>query len=192
MKEKVMLARVLMIAATLLMGCVQLVYAQVPGFQGTVNNYDVGMNPTDDCQHPSNGHPACSQWFHFQFQAFTDGRVHAPIRITNDSLNGYCGRVRFIVKDHPGGTVLGTFVSAWYCIEGKGSDTNYHERTACAGWDFQTDPAVGERGGDLYGVGINEDYRDLGVNWKDIFPPGVGDLIELGEAYVPALVRAPQ
>jgi hypothetical protein len=114
--------------------------------------------------------------------------VHAPIRITNDSLNGYCGRVKFIVKDHPGGTVLGTFVSARYCIEGKGADTNFHERTAYADWDFQTDPAVGQRGGDLYGVGINDDYQELEF-WD--FPETLGVLIKVGEAVIPALVGAP-
>jgi hypothetical protein len=67
MKEKVTLSRLLKISAMLLIGCMRLAYAQVPGFQCTVNNDDVGMNPTNDCQHPSNGHPACSQWFHFKF-----------------------------------------------------------------------------------------------------------------------------
>jgi hypothetical protein len=192
MEKKVMLPRVLMIAATLFMGFAPLVYAQIPGFQGTINNYGVGMNPTNDCQHPSNGHPACSQWFHFTFQAFSDGRVHAPIRITNDSLNGYCGRVKFIVKDRPGGTVLGTFISGRYCIDGKGSDTGYHERTAYAEWDFQTDPAVGQRGGDLYGVGMNEEYQDLGLNFGVLFPDAINKLFETAEAIVPAVVGAPE
>jgi hypothetical protein len=165
--------------------------AQVPGFQGRVNNYDVGMNPTDECQHPSNGHPACSQWFHLQFQAFNDGTVHVPIRITNDSLEGYCGRIRIIVKDRPGGNGLGTFVSAPYCIKGKGADTNYHERTAYVDWTFQTDPAVGQRGGDLGGFGIDEEYENLGPDWGTFFPPELGDLVQVGEAIVPALVGAP-
>ena len=132
------------------------VFSTIPGFQGTLNNYDVGMNPIQECQHPPNGHQACSQWFHFKFQADTNGRVHAPIRITNDTLNPYCGRVTFIVKDHPGGTVLGQFVSPRVCIDAKGADTNWHERTGYADWDFQADPAVGQRGGDLYGFGMNE------------------------------------
>jgi hypothetical protein len=68
--------------------------AQVPGFQGTVNNYGVGMNPDQECRHPSNGHPACSQWFRFKFQAFNDGTVLAPFTITNDSMNAFVGPLR--------------------------------------------------------------------------------------------------
>jgi hypothetical protein len=183
MKKKVT-ARVLIIAATLFMGCTRLVYAQVSGFQGTVNNYDVGMNPTGDCQHPSNEHPACSQWFHFKFQAFADGMVQAPIRITNDSLNGYCGRVKLIVKDHAGGTVLRTFISGRYYIDSKGSDTEYHERTVSMDWTFKADPAVGQRGGDLYGVGMNEEYQDLGLNSPKLFPDAVNKFIQTAEAIV--------
>ncbi|SRR6266404_500542 len=87
--------------------------AQVPGFQGTVNNYSVGMNPDEGCRHASNGKPACSQWFRFKFQAFNDGTVQAPFAITHDSLNGYCAAVTFVVRDraNPPGKILGTFKS---------------------------------------------------------------------------------
>jgi hypothetical protein len=142
------------------------------------------MNPIPECQHPSNGHPACSQWFHFKFQADNDGTVHAPIRITNDSLRGYCGRVKFTVKDHPGGTVLGVFVSGRYCIDGKGGDTNYHERTVNVDWTFKANPIVGQRGGDLYGVGMNEEYQDIGLNFGQIVGELVNGAKKLAEAYI--------
>jgi len=64
-----------------------------------VNNYGVGMNPDEECCHPRNGMPACSQWIRFKFQASNDGTVKAPFAITNDSLRGYCGAVIFVVRD---------------------------------------------------------------------------------------------
>jgi hypothetical protein len=159
--------------------------AQVPGFQGSVNNYGVGMNPDEGCRHPPNGKPACSQWFRFKFQAFNDGTVQAPFAITNDSLRGYCGAVTFVVRDraNPPGKILGTFKSARYCIAGKGADTNYHERRAEVQWTFQTNPAVGQLGVDLYGYA--EDYKDIGVNWSQIIP--AGDIItKVAEAVITA------
>jgi hypothetical protein len=85
--------------------------AETPGFQGTINNYGVGMNPDPGCRDLNNGQPACSQWFRFQFrfQAFKDGTVQAPFTITKDSLNDFCGAVVLVVKDHPNGKILGTF-----------------------------------------------------------------------------------
>ena len=134
------------------------------GFQNTVNNYNVGMNPQNECRHPSNGRPACSQWFHFKFQANTDGTVNAPFSITNDSLNGYCGRVRIIARDraNPPGNILLNVLSPRYCIQGKGFDTDFHERVADVNWTFKTDPSVGLNGHDLYMVG--EDYEDIGID----------------------------
>jgi hypothetical protein len=154
--------------------------AAVPGFQGTVNNYGVGMNPEEGCRHPPNGKPACSQWFRFKFQADNDGTAHAPFTITNDSLQGYCGAVKFVVKDRPNGVVLGTFVSPRYCIKGKGKDTDFHERRADVDWTFKTDPAVGQKGGDLYGVGV--DYESTGINFDF-----VGDILKVAEAIITAL-----
>jgi hypothetical protein len=140
--------------------------ASTPGFQGTINNYGVGMNPDDGCRVGRQ----CSQWFHFQFQAFPDGTVQAPFTITNDSMNGFCGRAVFVVKDHPDGKILGVFQSPRYCIAGKGADTDHHERREQVVWTFQTDPAVGQNGGDLYGYGT--DYQDLGPNWDQVIPEG--------------------
>ena len=70
-------ARLVLAALTLM--AVHPSKAQVPGFEGTVINYGVGMNPDDGCRHPSDGHPACSQWFRFKFQAFNDGTVVCSI-----------------------------------------------------------------------------------------------------------------
>jgi len=156
--------------------------AQVPGFQGTVNNYGVGMNPDEECRHPRNGGPACSQWFRFKFQANKDGTVQAPFAITNDSLSGYCGAVIFVVRDRadPPGKILGTFKSPRYCIKGKGADTSYHERRAKIPWSFKTDPAVG-RGADLYGYGV--DYESIGINFDQLFP-GAGVVFKVAEAVI--------
>jgi hypothetical protein len=96
--------------------------AAVPGFNGTVNNYGVGMNDKPECRHPPAGQqPACSGWFRFRFQADNDGTVHAPFRISNDSINGYCGAVKFVVRDraNPPGNILGTFRRALTAQMGK-------------------------------------------------------------------------
>jgi len=159
-----------------------------PGFQNTVNNYGVGMNPEDKCRHPPDGKPACSQWFRFKFQAFTDGTVKAPFTITNDSANGYCGRVHIIARDraNPPGNVLLDVRSALYCIEGKGDDTNYHERREDVDWTFKTDPSVGLYGHDLYMV--PEEYEDTGIDWTAVLervPGAIGTLAKLKEAIIP-------
>lgn len=160
--------------------------AQVPGFQGTVNNYGVGMNPEDECRHPETGKPqACSQWFRFRFQADNDGIVHAPFTITNDSLRGYCGRVKIVVRDRANtpGNVLLTVLSPRYCIQGKGSGTDYHERRADVDWTFKADSAVGRNGADLYMVPV--EYQDIGLNWGDILPTAidiVGAAVKVAEA----------
>ncbi len=171
-------ARLVLAALTLM--AVHPSKAQVPGFEGTVNNYGVGMNPDDGCRHPSDGHPACSQWFRFKFQAFNDGTVHAPFTITNDSISGYCGAVIFTVRDraNPPGRILGVFQSPRYCIKGKGFDTNFHERRADVEWTFTTNPAVGQTGADLYGVGI--DYEDRGPDGLDF----IGDALKVAEAII--------
>lgn len=137
-----------------------------PGFQGTVNNYPVGMNDEEECRHPPTGQqPACSQWFRFKFQAFTNGVVKAPFRVTNDSWRGYCGAVVFVARDraNPPGNVLGTFRSPTICIDGKGKDTDYLERAADVDWSFTTDPAVGTNGHDLYGYVVR--YKDTGLDF---------------------------
>jgi hypothetical protein len=164
--------RLFFVLLTVMAGYPYLSKAQVPGFQGTVNNYGVGMNPDEGCRHPSNGRPACSQWFRFRFQAFNDGTVQAPFTITNDSLQGYCGAVTFVVRDraNPPGRILGTFTSPRYCIKGKGADTNYHERRAEIQWSFHTDPAVGQLGADLWGYPVA--YEDQGINWDQLIPYG--------------------
>jgi len=156
-----------------------------PGFQGTVNNYGVGMNPDEECRHPANGHPACSQWFRFKFQANNDGTVNAPFTITNDSMNGYCGAVTFVVRDraHPPGRILGTFTSERWCIRGKGADTGYHERRKTVSWSFRTDPIVGQRGADLYGYAVN--YEGTGLNFAQVFP-GEEIAVKIGEAILTA------
>jgi hypothetical protein len=136
------------------------------GFQGTVNNYAVRMNPGDDCQKRNVG---CSQHFNFHFRAKTDGTVEAPFEITNDSLNGFCGRVHIVARDRAGtppGNVLLDVRSATYCMPGKGSDTSYHERVQHIDWTFTTNPEVGINGHDLYMV--VEDYRDTGIDWGSL------------------------
>src|SRR6266403_1419276 len=117
--------------------------AQVPGFQGTVNNYSVGMNPDEGCRHASNGKPACSQWFRLKFSAPLSRRAN--------------------------------------CIKGKGADTDYHERRAEIQWSFKTDPAVGQRGADLYGYAV--DYEDIGINFDF---PGAGIVKKVAEAVITA------
>src|SRR5581483_12335218 len=73
------------------------------GFQNTVNHYAVGMNPEQECRHPTPGRqPACSQHMNFHFQANTDGTINAPFEMTNDSWNGFCGRVRIVARDRAG------------------------------------------------------------------------------------------
>jgi hypothetical protein len=137
-----------------------------PGFQNTVNNYYVRMNPGDDCQKRDIG---CSQHFNFHFQANTDGTINAPFEITNDSLNGFCGRVHIIVRDRPGsppGKVLLDVRSGTYCMPGKGRDTDYHERVQHIDWSFTASPQVGINGHDLYMV--VENYQDRGVDWAKV------------------------
>lgn len=146
----------------------------VPGFQGTVNHYRVGMHA---------GCPdRCSQWMNPDFRAFPDGRVESPITIENDSMRGFCGRIRMVVRDAAGldaegrplGRVLGTFVSPKYCIQGKppGKAIRY-----VIPWSFQASPAVGQRGADLYGV--PEEYEDIGMNWGFLDP-----FIKIAEAII--------
>jgi hypothetical protein len=148
-----------------------------PGFQGTVNNYAVRMNPGDDCQKRNIG---CSQHFNFHFRVNIDGTVDAPFEITNDSLNGFCGRVHIIARDragNPPGNVLLDVRSATYCIPGKGKDTNnYHERVQHIDWTFRADPRVGIDGHDLYMV--VEDYRDTGVDWARVLTSEAPRIIE--------------
>src|ERR1700674_571389 len=120
------------------------------GFQNTVNNYAVGMNPENECRHPSDGKPKCSQHFNFHFQANTDGTINAPFELTNDSARGFCGRVRIIARDraNPPGNVLLNVRSGLYCIKGKGPDTSFHERVGHVDWTFKADPQVGLNGHD--------------------------------------------
>jgi len=56
-------------------------------------------------------------------------------------------------------------------------DTNFHERRADVDWTFQTDPAVGQKGADLFAEGV--DYEDKGPN-LDI----VGDIVKVAEAII--------
>ncbi len=161
---------------------------RTPGFQNTVNNYSVGMNPEDECRHPSDGRPKCSQHFNFHFQANTDGTINAPFEITNDSLEGFCGRVHIIVRDraNPPGNILLDVRSGVYCIQGKGSDTGYHERVGHVDWTFKADPNVGINGHDLYMVG--EEYRNLGINWGAVIGEAIkiiGTVVQLKEAIIP-------
>jgi hypothetical protein len=50
-----MIRSCLVIAFSTIMTVHQSKVQTTPGFQGTVNNYGVGMNPDDGCRHPSNG-----------------------------------------------------------------------------------------------------------------------------------------
>jgi hypothetical protein len=151
------------------------------GFQNTVNNYAVGMNPENECRHPASGKkPACSQHFNFHFQAKTDGTINAPFEITNDSLRGFCGRVHIVVRDragNPPGAVLLDIRSGLYCIPGKGADTHYHERVQHVDWTFNASPNVGLNGHDLYMVG--EDYQDHGLKLADIVGGALGPVVKV-------------
>ena len=151
-----------------------------PGFQGTVNNYAVGMNPEAACRQPPPGQrQACSQHFNFHFRANTDGTVNAPFEITNDSLDGFCGRVHIVARDragNPPGNVLLDVRSGTYCIPGKGSDTGYHERVQHIDWSFTADPQVGINGHDLYMVG--EEYRDAGIDLGSILAGEAGRIVK--------------
>ena len=104
------------------------------------------MNPDEGCRHPSKGRPAYSQWF----------KLH-------------CRAVAFVVRDraNPPGKSLGAFTSPRYCNKGKGSDTDCHERRADVQWPFQTDPAAGQKGADLYGYPAN--YDGQGINVHQVF-----------------------
>jgi len=175
MMKKLILIAAMAIAVASYRATVQ---GATPGFQNTVNNYAVGMNPENDCRHPSDGKPKCSQHFNFHFQANTNGTVNAPFEITNDSLNGFCGRVHIVVRDragNPPGNVLLDVRSGTYCIPGKGSDTNYHERVQHIDWSFIADPQVGINGHDLYMVG--EEYRDTGIDWFKLLTSESGRII---------------
>jgi hypothetical protein len=137
------------------------------GFQGTVNHYGVGMNPESECRHPASGRmPACSQNFHFHFQANVDhdGTIQAPFEITNDSLAGFCGRVHIVVRDRarPPGNILLEKRTNRFCIDGKGRDTGFHERVQHIDFSLPNSPTVGLRGHDLFMEA--EDYVDLGVD----------------------------
>jgi len=151
------------------------------GFQNTVNNYAVGMNPENECRHPAPGRqPACSQHFNFHFQANTDGTINAPFEITNDSLRGFCGRVRIVARDragNPPGIVLLDVRSGVYCMPGKGADTSYHERVQHVDWTFNASPNVGLNGHDLYIVG--EDYQDTGLSLADLISGALGPVINV-------------
>jgi hypothetical protein len=145
------------------------------------------MNPSDDCQKRDRG---CSQHFNFHFQANTDGTINAPFEITNDSLNGFCGRVHIVVRDragNPPGNVLLDVRSGTYCIPGKGKDTAYHERVQHIDWSFTSDPQVGINGRDLYMV--VEDYEDTGIDCgkiliseADRIISTIGTAIQIGKA----------
>jgi hypothetical protein len=140
-----------------------------PGFQNTVNNYAVGMNPEQECRHPAPGRqPACSQHMNFHFQANTDGTISAPFEMTNDSLGGFCGRVRIVARDRatPPGNVLLDVQSGKFCINGKGGNTDYHERVGHVDWTFQASPNVGRYGHDLYIVPV--EYEDTGLDWAAV------------------------
>jgi len=151
------------------------------GFQNTVNNYSVGMNPENECRHPAPGtQSACSQHFNFHFTAHTDGTITAPFEITNDSLRGFCGRVHIVVRDRPGtppGNVLLDVKSGKYCIPGKGADTDYHERVQHVDWTFKASPDVGLNGHDLYMVG--EEYEDTGLKLADLIGGALGPVIKV-------------
>jgi hypothetical protein len=164
---------------------------KTPGFQGTVNNYAVRMNPGDDCQKRNDG---CSQHFNFHFQANTDGTINAPFEITNDSLNGFCGRVRIVARDragNPPGNVLLDVRSGTYCIPGKGRDTGYHERVQHIEWSFTASPQVGINGHDLYMV--VENYQDRGIDWGSVVASEGPRIIEtVGTAIKIAAVVLPK
>jgi hypothetical protein len=160
------------------------------GFQSTVNHYAVGMNPDNDCRHPSDGKPKCSQHFNFHFQANTDGTINAPFELTNDSARGFCGRVHIIARDRPGnppGRVLLDVKSGLYCIKGKGPDTGFHERVGHVDWTFQADPQVGLNGHDLYMVG--EEYEDTGLDlgWLNVLAKAI-EVIGVVAKLAPALL----
>jgi len=151
------------------------------GFQNTVNNYAVGMNPESECRHPAPGRqPACSQHFNFHFRANTDGTINAPFEITNDSLRGFCGRAHIVARDRAGsppGNVLLDVRSGVYCIPGKGADTGYHERVQHVDWTFNASPNVGLNGHDLYMVG--EDYQDNGLDLGALISGAVAPVIKV-------------
>jgi len=160
--------------------------AQVPGFHGTLNNYDVGMNDEEKCRHPQPGtQRACSQWFHVQFRAFDDGTVKAPIRVTNDSLEGYCGRIRIVVRDraNPPGKVLLDVQSPRRCIDGKSPG---HEVSGTWDWSFKTDPVVGRNGADLFMEPV--EYEGKGIDFGHIISIAievVGAVAKVAEAIIP-------
>jgi hypothetical protein len=153
----------------------------VPGFKGTVNNYDVGMNDDSGCRNaPTATQRACSQWFHVQFVAFENGIVRATIRVTNDSMQGYCGRIRIVVRDraNPPGQVLLNVQSPRLCISGKGGDTNFHERSSMFDWSFKTSAAVSQTGADLFMEPI--EYQGTGLDFFSLIRDGaaiVGDIL---------------
>ena len=70
-----------------------------PGFQDTVNNYTIPMDPTPASCRPRN--VGCSKHMNFHFTAHTDGTITIPFEMTNDdALHGFCARVR--IDPHPG------------------------------------------------------------------------------------------
>lgn len=155
------------------------VRAAVPGFQGTVNHYRVGMH--EGCPQ------RCSQWMNPDFQAFEDGRVESPITIQNDTLRSFCGAIKITVRDragNPPGRILGVFQSATYCIKGKGGDTDYRARTVRVPWSFRTNPDVGRLGADLYAAPVN--YRDNGVDFGQIFKDIGGTVVKIAGPIISA------
>jgi hypothetical protein len=82
-----------------------------------------------------------------------------------------CAYYRTRSSDPPGNVLLDVR-SGVFCIQGKGSDTNYHERVGHVNWTFKADPKVGRNGHDLYIVA--EKYRSTGLNWVPI----IGDVIK--------------
>jgi len=82
----------------------------VPGFQGTVNNYRVGMYDR------TSGN--ILQWMNVALQANEGGTVTAPITMENDSMTGFTGSIRMVARDSAGNVLL-SVVSPTYSISGK-------------------------------------------------------------------------
>jgi hypothetical protein len=137
-----------------------------PGFQNTVNNYTIPMDPTPPSCRPQN--VGCSKHMNFHFSAHTNGRIDIPFEMTNDdALHGFCASVRIIARDraNPPGNILLDVQSGYYCIDAKAPG---NERVGHVDWSFQDDPAVGIRGHDLF---MQITRYDENIDWGKITDP---------------------
>lgn len=137
-----------------------------PGFQNTVNNYTIPMDPTPPSCRPQN--VGCSKHMNFHFTAHTNGRIDIPFEMTNDDAgHGFCASVRIVARDraNPPGNVLLDVQSGYYCIDAKAPG---HERVGHVDWSFQDDPAVGINGHDLF---MQITRYDENFDWGKITGP---------------------